>query len=176
MENAVIQTAIDILANNKIVSVNTSLSFDDNPSPDNSRTPTLLGRSGVIPIFDVAIEMIQEFHRKNNTTNTSNTPDTSSVIKDSMIRGPITMNIISDYIDPADNTLKTKTVSETTITPQYKDNDNRPFTFDITDKIDGVIDYSDAINRANMKITAIADIVEDAKQDVASVIPGHKMS
>lgn len=145
MENAVIQTAIDILANNKIVSVNTS-------------------------IFDVAIEIIQEFHLKNNTTNTS------SVMNDSLIRGPITMNIISDYIDPADNTLNTKTLSETTITPQYKDNEKRPNNFDITDTIDGVIDFSDAINRANMKITSIADKVEDAKRDLVAVIPGHMMS
>ena len=89
MENAIIQTAIDILANNQNVSANTS-------------------------IFDVAIEMIKLFHRQNNTT------DTSNVIKDALIRGPITMNMVSDYIDPADNTLKEKKVLETTITPQYK--------------------------------------------------------
>jgi len=140
MENAVIQTAIDILANNQNVSANTS-------------------------IFDVAIEMIKEFHRQNN-----NTTDTSNVIKDALIRGPITMNMVSDYIDPADNTLKEKKVLETTITPQYTDANKRPFDFVMTDTIDGVIDYSDAINRANMKISSISDTVEDAKQNVAAVV------
>jgi hypothetical protein len=139
MENAIIQTAIDILANNQNVSANTS-------------------------IFDVAIEMIKLFHRQNNTT------DTSNVIKDALIRGPITMNMVSDYIDPADNTLKEKKVLETTITPQYKEKQKRPFDFVITDTIDGVVDYSDAINRANMKISSISDTVEDAKQDVAAVV------
>jgi hypothetical protein len=140
MENAVIQTAIDILANNQNVSANTS-------------------------IFDVAIEIIKEFHRQNN-----NTTDTSNVIKDALIRGPITMNMVSDYIDPADKTLKEKKVLETTITPQYTDADKRPFDFNITDTIDGVIDYSDAINRANMKISSISDTVEDAKHNVAAVV------
>ena len=140
MENTVIQTAIDILANNQNVSTNTS-------------------------IFDVAIEMIKLFHRQNN-----NTTDTSNVIKNALIRGPITMNMVSDYIDPADNTLKEKKVLETTITPQYKENEKRPFDFDITDTIDGVIDYSDAIKRANMKISSISNTVENAKRDVAAVV------